>query len=423
MTIGLYAWQSAAQTKYDRRPEPRFDSCRNRSAHDIPARTTSSLSNLSLTIRGPACLSSIMSTEERGEHSVARIARISPRLDLLSPINDLWVKDKTIVITGGAGGLGEGFFKRWAAAGANVIIGDISVDKGSRLVHDVSRQTGNEHLHFFRCDVTDWQSQVQFFQKAVEHSPHRGIDCVVANAGISDKQRSFEEPQGLDKLNPPEPSLQVMDVNCTGVLYTTHLALFWLQKNPGSTKSKPGNKSSELKRDRHLLLISSMAGLFPIPSQVQYTASKHALVGIFRGLRGTTFQHGIRVNMLCPYYIDTPILNTASRILLAGGVLSEIGPVVEAATRFVADPALVGKAVTIGPKGNIKVGEDGQWDIVDAPAGHETKVMELYADDYKEVELSVRRIVKALNHVEQTRGWIGWSVDIIKALRYSITGP
>ena len=354
--------------------------------------------------------------------SVADIVRTSPRLDLLSPIDSSWVKDKTIVITGGASGIGEGFFKRWAAAGANVIVGDINVEKGARLVHDISRQTGNSNLHFFQCDVTSWQSQVELFQEALERSPHGGIDCVVANAGVSDKQHSFEEPQGLDKPNPPEPSLQVMDVNCTGVLYTTHLALFWLQENPGSAKSDPKNRSLDLKRDRHLLIISSMAGLFPIPSQVQYTASKHALVGIFRGLRGTTFKHGIRVNMLCPYYIDTPILDTASRLLLAGGVLSDIEPVVEAATRFVADPAIVGKAVTIGPKGNIKVGDDGRWDIVDEPAGHESKVMEIYADDYKEVELSVRRIVKVLNQVEQTRGWIGWSLDVIKAIRYHITG-
>lgn len=363
-----------------------------------------------------------MAHQDQGQHSVADIARISPRLDLLSPIDESWVKGKTILITGGASGLGEGFFRKWAAAGANLIIGDVNVDKGANLVHEVSRQTGNDHLHFSYCDVTSWQSQVELFQLAVKQSPHNGIDCVVANAGVSDKQHTFEDPQDLDRPNPPKPSLQVMDVNCTGVIYTTHLALYWLQRNPGSIKSDPKNRSSDVKRDRHLLLISSMAGLFPIPSQVQYTTSKHALVGIYRSLRGTSFRHGIRVNMLCPYYVDTPILNAAGRILLAGGAISKIEPVVEIATRFVADPAIVGKAVMVGPKMNIEVGEDGRWDIAEPPAGEESRVVELYADDYTEVELSVRRIVKVLNGVEQARGWIGWSMDILKVVRNLLTG-
>ena len=100
----------------------------------------------------------------------------SPAIDTNAMPDDTWVRCKTIVITGGASGFGEGFFRRWAANGANVVIGDINVQKGDQLVREVRSSTGNPNLHYFHCDVTNWQSQVQFFKDAINVSPHGGID-------------------------------------------------------------------------------------------------------------------------------------------------------------------------------------------------------------------------------------------------------
>ena len=102
--------------------------------------------------------------------------RQSPAIDTNALLDDSWVRGKTIVITGGASGFGEGFFRRWAANGANVVIGDINVQKGDQLVREVKNSTGNPNLQFFHCDVTNWQSQVQFFKDAIKVSPHGGID-------------------------------------------------------------------------------------------------------------------------------------------------------------------------------------------------------------------------------------------------------
>lgn len=184
--------------------------------------------------------------------------RHSPPIDTSETVDDAWVKDKTILITGGASGFGAGFFQRWAAAGATVVIGDINVKKGDQLVRDVKKETGNQNVHFIHLDVTDWQSQVQFFKDAVKVSPHGGIDTVVANAGIVDPNNTIEKPEGLDAANPPPPSLAVLDVNLTGVLYTAHLALFWLQRNPDSSPASPECDPAQVVRDRHLLLLSSM---------------------------------------------------------------------------------------------------------------------------------------------------------------------
>src|SRR4051794_22228383 len=90
------------------------------------------------------------------------VVRQSPPVDTKEPYDAGWVAGKTIIITGGASGFGEGFFRKWAENGANVIIGDVNNDKGKALVEEVRKQTGNAQLHYIHCDVTNWQSQVDF---------------------------------------------------------------------------------------------------------------------------------------------------------------------------------------------------------------------------------------------------------------------
>lgn len=227
----------------------------------------------------------------------------SPAIDTNAVPNETWIRKKTIVITGGASGFGEGFFRRWASDGATVVIGDINIQRGDQLVREVRNETGNPNLHFFHCDVTDWQSQVQFFKDAIYVSSHGGIDTVVANAGILDPAPTIETPRGLDAPNPPPPNLAVLDVNLKGVLYTSHLALFYLAKNPQSAPANPDCDPANTFRDRHLLLMSSMAGIVPIPYQTLYATSKHAVVGLYRNLRCSSFAHGVRTNMICPYFM------------------------------------------------------------------------------------------------------------------------
>ena len=350
----------------------------------------------------------------------------SPRLSssqLSQPVDDTaFLKDKTILITGGASGFGAGFLRRWAAAGANVIIGDIAVERGDQLVREVKKETGNENLHFFQCDVTNWQSQVSLFKQAVKVSPHGGLDVVVANAGIVGEE-TIDTPKGIDAAEPPPPSLKVLDVNLKGVLYTAHLALWYLPRNPGS---EPANKDTPVtaKRDRHLILMSSMAGLGPIPTQTLYATSKHGVIGMYRNLRASSFMHGVRTNLLCPYFMDTPLVTVGARILLAGAVMGEPEAVVEAGTRFAADPSIVGRAVAIGAKLKCRREEDGQWVLVEKDdPNQEGDVMsthEICAGDFEDVEIFGRNMIGIMNRAVQLRGWVGYLGDILKAVRHGI---
>ena len=167
-----------------------------------------------------------------------------------------------------------------------------------------------------------------------------------------------------------------------------------------------------------------MAGLAPIPTQTLYATSKHAVVGLYRNLRASSFVHGVRTSLICPYFTDTPIVSAGARLLLAGGVVGKVEDVVEAATRFVVDPSIVGRAVMVGPKLKARQEDDGKWVLVEKKdedqKAEEMAIQEIYANDFEEVELFTRRLVGVLNRAMHLRGWTGWLRDVVAAFRYGL---
>ncbi|KAL8853440.1 MAG: hypothetical protein Q9221_001757 [Calogaya cf. arnoldii] len=360
--------------------------------------------------------------QEAIKHPVGELIRQSPPFDAKHIPDDSWMKDKVVIITGGASGFGEGFFRRWAAAGAVVVIADINVAKGDQLVRDVKKVTGNQNLHFIHCNVTDWQSQVILFREAVKLSPHGGIDTVVANAGVGVAKRPFEDPSDLDLTNPPPPDISILDVNLKGVVYTSYLALWYLPRNPGSSPANSDCVPTRVNRDRHLILIASLAGLMAIPGSALYGASKHAIVGLYRNMRASSFMQGLRVNMICPYFVETPLLNAPARALLAGAVLGKEEDVVEAATRFTADPRVVGRAVSVGPKLKVKQDVDGEWSLIESedPDAEQRAIWEIYLHDWEDTDVFQRRCLSIMNRATELRGWTGWAQDMVRALAYGL---
>jgi len=356
------------------------------------------------------------------QHNLVDLVRPAHPFDTETPIDLSGLDGKTILITGGASGFGEGFFRKWAENGANAIIADINSTKGKALVAEVRKSTKNPNLHFLYCDVTDWQSQVDMFRAAVKLSTHGGIDAVVANAGVVEDNPTFDSPpDNLGTLEePPRVDLKALEVNLIGTMYTAHLAFHYLPKNPGSEKtylsSVPGQNSSN--RDRHLLLIGSMAGIYPMPKQVQYSASKHAIVGVYRSLSCTAFTKGIRINLLMPYFTDTPMLSTIARVVLAGGPMGKIEDVVDAGTRLMGNNNIGGKALVIGPK--VKVSED--WNVV-SQSSDDGKVVtswEVYGQDFDDVDIFTWRFVKMMNQTTKFNGWVVWASDTVAALLYPL---
>lgn len=110
------------------------------------------------------------------------------------------------------------------------------------------------------------------------------------------------------------------------------------------------------------------------------------------------------------------------RALLAGGSFGNVEDVVKAATRFVADPRLVGRAVVVGPKLKVEQSTDGQWTLVDGKGntGEHRAIFEVYAHDFEDAEVFSRRIVGIMNRAMEIKGWSGWVMDMFSALRYGM---
>lgn len=223
---------------------------------------------------------------------------------------------------------------------------------------------------------------------------------------------------------PPKPDLRVLDVNLTGVVYTTQLALWWLKRNPGSLPASVNADSLSSPRDRHLLLVSSIAGLGPILSQPLYGASKHAVLGLFRSLRRSAFLEGVRTNIIFPYFIETPINPASGRALVAGGNMGNLEDVVEAASRLVADSSILGRGLCIAPRARVRQEESGDWVVLPYTddGGKEKGIWEVNAHDFDDTEMFTRRLIVLLNLIAGMKGWFEFFFDLYRAARYKIVG-
>lgn len=357
------------------------------------------------------------------QQSMVKAIKQSPPIDLTIPYSLTWLKGKHIVVTGGASGFGLAFVRSWASAGASLIVADISVAKGSAAVLAIRKETRNDNVHFVACDVTDWQQQVNLFKEAARLSSHGGIDIVVANAGIGGIE-PLMMPENLSAAEPKKPNFKVIDVNLTGVLYTAHLAMYWLPKNPGSKPCSVQSDPETQARDRCLLLVGSMASLGPIPSQPLYGTAKHAVLGLFRTMRASSFIDGIRVTMINPYFIETPIVPTPGRLLMAGGAIGKVEDVVDAASRLVADSRILGRALCIGPKVRVVQHDDGEFDVVarNSGLGMESAIWEVHADDYEDTEIFSARMIGILKGAAALKGWAGTIRDVLDAFKYMLFG-
>ena len=115
-------------------------------------------------------------------------------------------------------------------------------------------------------------------------------------------------------------------------------------------------------------------------------------------------------------------MSTVGRTIVAGGSLGKAEDVVEAATRFVADPRVVGRAVAVGPKLKVEQDIDGQWSLVEGKrnTGEEKAIWEIYAHDFEDTEVFMRRILGILNRAVEIKGWTGWLQDVFAAFKHGM---
>jgi NAD(P)-dependent dehydrogenase (short-subunit alcohol dehydrogenase family) len=189
---------------------------------------------------------------------------------------------RTVWVTGCARGQGFRHVERFAAAGARVGCIDIDVQGLDHLANRVRGAGG--HVATVRADVSSWhemRSAADYLQGELGD-----VDIVVANAGIVGNVAPVEA------LDPPSWA-EVIAVNLTGAFHTVKAAV------PQVCRSADGT----------IVLVASAASFFAYPGYAAYSASKHGMLGLMRALANELGARKVRVNAVCPGWVDTPMLD------------------------------------------------------------------------------------------------------------------
>ncbi|WP_017591644.1 SDR family NAD(P)-dependent oxidoreductase [Nocardiopsis potens] len=203
---------------------------------------------------------------------------------------------KSVLVTGGASGIGAATVRRAAADGARVLIADTDEQAGTAL----AEETG---ALFRRTDVGDFDRMKAAVDAAAE--THGGLDVLFCNAGIGGPSEGLADrgvPYELDRYR------ETVAVNLHGPVYGVHAALPLMRGRRGAS----------------ILVTSSMAGLFAPPLGEVYAATKHALVGFVRSLALTLAGDPLTVNAICPGYVDTPMIAPLRAMIDEAGLTGTI---------------------------------------------------------------------------------------------------
>ncbi len=187
---------------------------------------------------------------------------------------------RVAVVTGGASGIGRALATALDHAGARVVIADLD---GARA-EEVARTLG-PRAHAEPVDVTDPLAVRRLVEDTVAREG--GIDLLFNNAGIA----VFADARdtSLDDWN------RQIDVNLRGVVHGI-AAAYPIMVGQGRG---------------HIINTASAAGLLPVPANIAYAATKHAVVGLSLTLRAEGRHYGVRVSVVCPGLIQTPIVQAA----------------------------------------------------------------------------------------------------------------
>lgn len=191
-------------------------------------------------------------------------------------------KDKVVLITGGASGIGLATAREFARHGAVPALLDMDQDALDLVQQEFDSR--NTTVFCAKCDVTS-QDQVLASVEAVIRQFGR-IDILFNNAGITQR--------GLFADTDIEVFKRVMDVNFYGSLYCTKAALPALIQQKGT-----------------IIVNESIAGVAPLLGRTGYSASKHALNGLFTSLRCELRSRDVHVMIVCPGFIKTNLQERA----------------------------------------------------------------------------------------------------------------
>ncbi|MBX9750299.1 MAG: SDR family oxidoreductase [Roseococcus sp.] len=214
---------------------------------------------------------------------------------------------RVALVTGGASGIGRATALRMAEEGARVLVADRDGEGAARTAAAIVQAGGEARGH--AADVTDEAQVAAMVQAAL--TAYGALDCAFNNAGVAPS-----EAQPLAEIAAEEWG-RVIAINLTGV--------FLCLKHEVAAMRSGGS----------IVNTSSIAGRIALPKAGAYVAAKHGVIGLTKVAALDHGKDGIRVNAICPGYVETPLAHRSierrREAILARMPLGRIGTVEEIA--------------------------------------------------------------------------------------------
>jgi NAD(P)-dependent dehydrogenase (short-subunit alcohol dehydrogenase family) len=199
------------------------------------------------------------------------------------------LQNKVAIITGGASGIGAATAKLFVSEGAKVVLVDLNEEKGKAF--EAELKALNAEALFVKANITSEEDVANIFKQTIE--AFGKVDVVFNNAGIGRVQPShdLEYSEWRNTVN----------VDLDGVFLVAREAIREMLKAGGGT----------------IVNTASMYGWVGSPGSAAYNAAKGGVINLTRSLALEYAEQNIRVNSLCPGFIDTPIIPEESKQVLA----------------------------------------------------------------------------------------------------------
>ncbi|SFB51784.1 NAD(P)-dependent dehydrogenase, short-chain alcohol dehydrogenase family [Cohnella sp. OV330] len=200
------------------------------------------------------------------------------------------LQNKVAVITGGASGIGAATAKLFVSEGAKVVLVDLNEEKGKAFESEL--KSLNAEALFVKANITNEEEVAHIFKQTIE--AFGKVDVVFNNAGIGRVHSSHDLAYSEWR--------NTVNVDLDGVFLVAREAIREMLKAGGGT----------------IVNTASMYGWVGSPGSAAYNAAKGGVINLTRSLALEYAEQNIRINALCPGFIDTPIIPEESKQALAG---------------------------------------------------------------------------------------------------------
>ena len=194
------------------------------------------------------------------------------------------LENKSVFITGGLSGIGKECALAAAKEGANIVIADLNSEITDKVMEVIRKE--NSKAVFVECDVAEYAQVQDAIHKTI--SAFGTLDIALNNAGIGGEANKVGEMS-------VEGWLKVININLNGVFYCMKLELVQMSKQKSGV----------------IVNMSSILGKVGFANSSNYVAAKHGILGLTQTAALEYAPEGIRINAICPGFIDTPLLSNA----------------------------------------------------------------------------------------------------------------